>query len=277
MMYGARVRFGITYKANQPGFQIYTRKYYHNFKVTTDTKNFEGALGKNLASDNAYVMTDKTNIIINDNQDFSVILQQWQIPNRDKGVEILYQTVSKDEKKIGVAIGKKLIKDEVSITEIAIYKKNAAGKFEIEKLRDWEFTDTCVEFQFDKNDSDALLFFRNDELFKFYYNDETKEIKTIYEYNNPFADTPQYAVFNENQDKFILCSKNDALYINLTKPKGHQEFDIDEQSDISSIQSITSDGESFFVLANKCEKKLGYYLLKINQENPNQSSFLIKW
>jgi hypothetical protein len=67
MMFGARVRFGITYKANQPGFQIYTRKYYHNFKVTTDTKNFEGALGQNLASDDAYVMTDKTNIIINDN------------------------------------------------------------------------------------------------------------------------------------------------------------------------------------------------------------------
>lgn len=73
MMFGSRVRFGITYKANQPGFQIYTRKYYHNFKVTTDTKNFEGALGKNLASIDAYVMTDKTSIIINDNKDFRVI------------------------------------------------------------------------------------------------------------------------------------------------------------------------------------------------------------
>ena len=33
MMFGARVRYGITYKHDQPGFQIFTRKYFHNFKV----------------------------------------------------------------------------------------------------------------------------------------------------------------------------------------------------------------------------------------------------
>ena len=92
----------------------------------------------------AYLITDKFNIIINDNKDFHVVKQQWQIPNRDKGAEILYQTISKDEKKIGVVIGKKLVKDQVKITEIAIYKMNSEGKFEIEKLRDWEFSDTCV-------------------------------------------------------------------------------------------------------------------------------------
>ena len=82
--------------------------------------------------------------MIKDNQDFNLIKQQWQVPNRAKGAEILYQTVSQDEKKIGVVIGKKQIKDEVDITEIAIYKMNNAGKYEIEKLRDWEFADTCV-------------------------------------------------------------------------------------------------------------------------------------
>lgn len=73
MMFGSRVRYGITYKANQSNFQIYSRKYYHNFKVTIDTKNYEGALGQNLASMDAYLITDKFNIIINDNKDFNII------------------------------------------------------------------------------------------------------------------------------------------------------------------------------------------------------------
>ena len=33
MMFGARVRYSITYKNDQPGFQIFTRKYFHNYKV----------------------------------------------------------------------------------------------------------------------------------------------------------------------------------------------------------------------------------------------------
>ena len=33
MMFGPLVRFGITIKVGQPGFTLYTKKYYHNFKV----------------------------------------------------------------------------------------------------------------------------------------------------------------------------------------------------------------------------------------------------
>lgn len=43
MMFGSRVRFGITYKSNQPGFSVYTRKYFHNFKVAISNENYEGA------------------------------------------------------------------------------------------------------------------------------------------------------------------------------------------------------------------------------------------
>jgi len=48
MMFGSRVRYGITFKTNQPGFNIYTRKYYHNYKVAMNTDNYEGAVGCNL-------------------------------------------------------------------------------------------------------------------------------------------------------------------------------------------------------------------------------------
>jgi len=45
MMYGPKVKFGITYKTNEPGFTIYTRQHYHNFRVQTSNKNYEGSLG----------------------------------------------------------------------------------------------------------------------------------------------------------------------------------------------------------------------------------------
>ena len=64
MMFGARVRYGISYKQNQPGFQIYTRKYYHNFKVCLNTDNYEGAIGANLNSSLRYVLAEKTKISI---------------------------------------------------------------------------------------------------------------------------------------------------------------------------------------------------------------------
>jgi hypothetical protein len=37
---------------------VYTRKFYHNFKVAVTDKNFEGAVGSNLTSMNAYVMAE---------------------------------------------------------------------------------------------------------------------------------------------------------------------------------------------------------------------------
>ena len=52
-------------------------------------------------------------------------------------------TVSQDEKKIGIVLGKYLIKNKTQIDEIAIYKINTEGRFELEKLRDFEFNDAC--------------------------------------------------------------------------------------------------------------------------------------
>ena len=81
MMFGTKVRYGITYKTNQPGFQVYTRKYYHNFKVAVTQDNFEGARGANLGSMNAYVMCEKTRIGIYDQVTFKP-KQQWNVPTK---------------------------------------------------------------------------------------------------------------------------------------------------------------------------------------------------
>lgn len=56
--------------------------------------------------------------------------------------------VSKDEKKIALALGKTIIKDHKKIQEIVVYQKNRDGKFELEKLRDIDFEDACHHFIF---------------------------------------------------------------------------------------------------------------------------------
>ena len=48
-------------------------------------------------------------------------------------------TVSQDEHKVGVALGKFKIKDEYEITEIVIYNQDRQGKFEIDTVRDFHF------------------------------------------------------------------------------------------------------------------------------------------
>lgn len=124
LMFGSRVRYGISYKTNQPGFQIYTRKYFHNFKVAISGANFEGAEGANLPTMNAYIMAEKTKIGVYDDSNFSLI-QSWNVPTQgSQELEILYMTVSKNDEKIGIALGVNIIKDNYKITEIAVYVKN---------------------------------------------------------------------------------------------------------------------------------------------------------
>jgi hypothetical protein len=52
MMFGPKVMYGITYKTGQPDFTIFTRKFYHNFKVQISSDNMEGAKGSNLSKTN---------------------------------------------------------------------------------------------------------------------------------------------------------------------------------------------------------------------------------
>ena len=141
---------------------------------------------------NAYAIAKKSNITISNVETFKMI-QFWNIPVSSANIpdramtgeaEILFMTVSHDETKIACAIGFQLIKDEEKITEIAVYKKGGDGKFELEKLREFESEDLCIEFTFDHRDNNILKFFGRDEISRLNYADDASEIETIYEYNN---------------------------------------------------------------------------------------------
>jgi hypothetical protein len=68
MMFGPRVRNGITFKQNFVGFTVWKRRFFHNFKVQISDKNFEGAVGCNLAKHSSYVIGIHKEIVIYDDK-----------------------------------------------------------------------------------------------------------------------------------------------------------------------------------------------------------------
>jgi hypothetical protein len=47
--------------------------------------------------------------------------------------------------------------------------------------------------------------------------------------------------------------------------------------DIQSINGCTSDDKYFYLMANKKDEMLGYYVLQIEIENPGEVAYLIQW
>lgn len=67
----------------------------------------------------------------------------------------------------------------------------------------------------------------------------------------------------------------DILYVDI---KSGKEIDLDDREEISAIQNIITDDNHFYVLANKKEARLGYYLFSVNLNNPDEDSeYLIQW
>lgn len=92
---------------------------------------------------------------------------------------------------------------------------------------------------------------------------------------NTLSDTPIFGIFNTEQTKFIVTSNEDLLYVDM---RTSNEIDLDEQEEVSQLQNIITDNEYFYVLANKKEQRLGYYLFKLSIDNPEETpEYLINW
>jgi len=92
--------------------------------------------------------------------------------------------VSKDDEKIAVALGKKLIKSHIQITEIAVYSKDVDGLFTLEHLKEFQYPDACMRFEFNAKNNNQLFFFTSSKLFMIDMTDESI-MKTVYKYRNP--------------------------------------------------------------------------------------------
>jgi len=74
----------------------------------------------------------------------------------------------------------------------------------------------------------------------------------------------------------IVASNDDGIYIDTKKKI---EVDIDEEYNIANIKAIIfdTDDDVFYLLTNKYMEKLGFYVLKMNEDDPHNCKFLIKW
>jgi len=126
-----------------------------------------------------------------------------------------------------------------------------------------ELREVSRYFEFIKDNIDSIVM--TDRYRIMQYNFMTNTIEYIHVFENYLNSQPIYVVFNEDQNILIVASFYDVLYIDIVKSV---EIDIDNRFLIGDIRSIVNIDKKFYVLANKCEKLLGYYLVEIDENEP---------
>lgn len=194
---------------------------------------------------------------------------------------------------MGVITGKNLIKDEQKPNQLYIFKRTmlegsdgdgVADEFNINmkkypiKLHENKLLDgICMDFVFKDNPiskkADTILFAQKDKVLK--YNYKKKEIKIVHRFVTPLKKQPLFFRVNrsknvkDNQKIFMIASAEDSVYVNMQrKSKEDRELDIDSEFQISAIKSVIYDKGNFYILANKCRNRLGYYLIKMDERIP---------
>tara|TARA_B110001450_G_C17648740_1_gene492378 strand:+ start:304 stop:693 length:390 start_codon:yes stop_codon:yes gene_type:complete len=100
---------------------------------------------------------------------------------------------------------------------------------------------------------------------------------SIFEFSNELNRQPDFVEFNQEQNKALVSAVDDILFINM---KTKLEIDIDEKFSIRAIKACLFHEGQYFVLSNKFENKLGYFLLKFDYKTftGNQPpNYLMKW
>jgi len=230
MMFGKMVRYGITYKTNQPGFVVYTRQSYVNFKVAIQTENYEGSNGINLSSINSYAIAHGRTLEIFDEATFES-KQNITVPNDQDiaDLRILYITKSDCDNMICVALGLRLIKEYQDILELVVYKKGDDGLYSQVSKCEFNMHDACSHFVFNKANNDELLFTTTTEVIKFNYHTLAKE--THFKFRTPLGDEhpPSQVCFCPDQKKFIVATHNEVVYVDI---KRKLQIDIAGKEDV---------------------------------------------
>ena len=73
MMFGSKVKYSVTYKTNQRSFDIFRRKYWHDFKVPVADENLEQSIGLELKTMGSYLVSKIDKVIIYDSATFKPV------------------------------------------------------------------------------------------------------------------------------------------------------------------------------------------------------------
>ena len=139
-----------------------------------------------------------------------------------------------------------------------------------------EFRSFAVVFEFKNDEQDECVIFTNlNKIMK--YNFKKEELTDLFDFKNDLRKQPNTIVFDSIQNTAIIASTDDVLWVNI---KDADECDIDEAYNLGDIKSIIHVEDKFYMLANKFDRKLGYFLLELPEKKPKDDQppkFLIRW
>ena len=73
MMFGSKVRYGITYKIKSKSFNIYRRKYVHDYKVNVLKANLEGSISLNFDTLDMFLCSQIDKVLMYDSINFQYL------------------------------------------------------------------------------------------------------------------------------------------------------------------------------------------------------------
>ena len=75
-----------------------------------------------------------------------------------------------------------------------------------------------------------------------------------------------------------MASLDDAM-LYYSKQQAQAFFDLDDTYKISDIKEIINDHEDecFYLVANKYQDKLGVFIIRFDEDDPNHSNFFLKY
>jgi hypothetical protein len=129
------------------------------------------------------------------------------------------------------------------------------------------------------------------EIFNLNLEDETMD--TIHQFEPPLVVQPSYFFPNTEQDTYIVGSDVDVKMVlvgkklslnNMTREEMSKLmltdsiFDIDDYYDLKNIKSVNYEKQHkcFYICANMLNGKLGFYVLRIAENDPFNGSLIIR-
>ena len=119
-----------------------------------------------------------------------------------------------------------------------------------------------------------LIFAKQDSLIEL--NFETDEVRELLIFQVPLTKQPEFFVMSNDQTISMIASQDDGIYFNH---RTRQFVDIDELYKIQNIKEIIHDHEDrhFYILCNKYKEKLGIFLIRMDENDPRQHTFILRW
>lgn len=109
----------MSFKHDQDNLFVYERKYLHSFTVKLDNKNYEGSVVKTLKKGYFLLGHDKLVQLYNRKKEAICTIEIDEVEDEEV---IISMDLTRDDKRLGVALGKVLQGADETITKFIVFE-----------------------------------------------------------------------------------------------------------------------------------------------------------